>query len=603
MATTQPISQLKESAQVARWHDRLSVSRRWLEQTSDQNNWRTYLEELKGKYDVVLGNIQVPPIGEIFAYKDAMLSNLYYRDPYIAINPKKDATIMGAYILEAGVNHLWGELKLKPDIELEITDTITVGHGWNKVGNNTKTAGTGEDFQVIEDSIYSNRVSWVDMLMNVGCKRPTYDNIWLGQRIYKPTEQVKKQYGSVAKKLNGSTYPSLDLKYMKNVLYHEDFNYSTIYEVHDIENRQILTLCDELRDVYLEDPKPWPEWLDEFPYQFMSFHEIPDEAYPQSDVAPWEPQVKEKIKVFTMMLNHVKRWNRQMVVMKGTMGLQELDKFEKGIDGAILMANKGDVQSAFKLLDFGSLPPDIYMVLDRLDQVIDRVRGQPQFMQGGVTKTSTRTEGELQMVKGGADARTDRKQNRIENHCENIARHLVMQIKNNFDVPYIAKITGQEPPEIIAAFQGMGIYDATSQTIKFSKDNIKGEYDVSIKMGSTLPLNKENREKILSNVYQMSIPLASATSIPPFIGEIVKELLKDYEMKALEQAFEKQEQVAAQNADQQANTVALDNAKVQSETQKREAQATQIKVDTLIKGVNAAGKAGGDIKPDESLLK
>jgi len=53
------------------------------------------------------------------------------------------------------------------------------------------------------------------------------------------------------------------------------------------------------------------------------------------------------------------------------------------------------------MLDWGSMPPDFFMLVDRLDALIDRIRGQSQFMQGGVTKTSTRTEGELQLIKGG----------------------------------------------------------------------------------------------------------------------------------------------------------------------------------------------------------
>lgn len=587
---------------MARWQDRLSVSRRWLDQTAEQANWKTYQEELEGKYDVVLGNIQVPPINEIFAYKDASLANLYYKDPYVAVNPKKNATIAGAFILEAGVNHLWGELKLKEDIEQQITDAIIVGHGWNKVGNNTKTAGTGNNLQIVEDSIYANRVSWQDMVMNVGCKRPTRDNLWMAQRIYKPTQQVKDQYGAKAKDLKGSTYPALDPKYMKSIAFKEDFNYSAIYEIHSLEDRMIYTVCDEMTGKYLEDPKPWPDWLNEYPYQFLSFHEIPDKAYPQSDIAAWEPQVKEKIKLFTMCLNFAKRWNRQLVIKKQSMGLQELDKFEKGIEGSILQAaTTGDIQSAFKMLDWGSMPPDFFMLLDRLDATIDRIRGQSQFMQGGVTKTATRTEGELQLIKSGADARTDRKQDRIETHCENIARHLVMQMKNNFDVEYIARITGKEPPEIIKAFEQQGIYDPVSKTIKFDKDDIQGEYDVSIKMGSTLPLNKENRDKVLSHVYEMSIPLASAPSIPPFIAEIVKEMLRDYEMKGLEVAFDQQEQATQQKSLEQSQVGMIDAGKTQAETAKRQAQAQNIQLDSLIKGVQAAGKATGQLTKEESL--
>lgn len=604
MAYDKSLSQLKESEQVGRWQDRLSVSRRWLEQTSEKEQWKTYQQELEGKYDVVLGNVQVPPIGEVFAYKDAALANLYFRDPYITVNAKKDATVLSSYILEAGVNHLWGELKLKEELELEITDAIVIGHSWNKVGNNTKTAGTGESLQLVEDSIYANRVGWQDMLMNVGCKRPTYDNLWISQRIYKPTDQVKKQYGAKAKSLNGSTYPALDRKFMENITYKEDFNYSAIQEIWSKDDRMIYTFCDELKDKYLEDPKPWPEWQDNFPYQFLSFHQIPDKAYPQSDIAAWNPQVLEKIKLFTMMLNFAKRWNRQMLIKKNTMGTQELDKFEKGIEGSVLQAavsGNMDIQQAVKMLDWGSMPPDFFMLLDRLDALIDRIRGQAQFMQGGVTKTSTRTEGELEMIKGGADARTDRKQDRIEGHCENIAKNLVMQMKSNFDVDYVAKITGKEPPEIIQAFKQQGMYDARSRTIKFDKDDIKGDFDVSIKMGSTLPLDKQNRDKVLSHVYEMSIPLAQAPSIPPFIAEIVKELLQDYEIRGLSVAFDQQMQSAQAKEQAQAQTAQIEESKVQAETSKRNAQAQQIQLDSLIKGVQATGKATGQLTPEESL--
>jgi hypothetical protein len=604
MADNSSFSKLKEPQQVQKLHDRISVSKRWRDQVSSKNSWENFLDELKGQYDVVLGNTQVPPINEMFAYKDATLANLYYKDPFIAVNAKKNATILSAYILEAGVNHLWKELKLKADIELEITDALFVGHAWNKVGNNTKTSGSGDLLQIVEDSIYANRVSWRDMYMNVGCKNPPKDNIWLAQRIYRPTDDVKVDYPKVAKRLVGSTYPSIDVKYMKNILYKEDFNYTAIYEVWDAHEKMVYTIADEINDRFLEDPRPWPDYLEEFPFQMLSFHNIPDDPYPQSDVAPWEPQVKEKIKLFTMCLNFAKRWNRQMLMRTGTMGLQEIDKYEKGIEGSILIAKTtGDIQQAVKMLDWGSMPPDFFMLIDRLDALIDRIRGQSSFMQGGVTKTSTRTEGELQLIKGGADARTDRKQDRIENHCGNIARQLIMQMKNNFDVPFYARVTGKEPKEVIQAFQDQGIYDVASQTIKFDKSAIKGEFDVSVKAGSTLPLDKGTRDQILSKVYQMSVPLASAPSIPPFIGEIVKELLQDYEIKGLEAAFDQQGQVAQQKQQMQSAEADVNTQKVQAETAKRNAQAQNVQIDTLIKGVQAQGKATGILTPEESISK
>ena len=595
---------LKEPQEVMRWHDRISVAKRWRDQVSNDNNWENMIEEIKGKYDVVLGNVYIPPINEMFAYKDSTLANLYYKDPFIAVNPRKGSTLASAFILEAAVNHLWGELNLKADIELEITDALFTGHAWNKVGTNVKTTGSGDLLKIVEDSIYANRVSWRDMYMNVGCKNPPHDNLWIAQRIYRPTQDVKDDYPKVAKRLTGSSYPSIDVKYMKNILFKEDFNFTAIYEVWDAHEKMIYTLADEVNDRYLEDPRPWPEWLDEFPYQMLSFHNIPDEPYPQSDVGPWEPLVKEKIKLFTMCLNFAKRWNRQMLLKKGTMIGQDIDKFEKGIEGSILLATTtGDIQQAAKMLDWGSMPPDFFILLDRLDALIDRIRGQSQFQQGGVTKTATRTIGELDLIKGGADARSDRKQDRIETHCENIARQLIMHMKNNFDVPYLAKITGKEPPEILRAFQDQGIFDPISQTLKFDKSAIQGDFDVRVKAGSTLPLDKGTRDRILTQVYQMSIPLASAPSIPPFIAEVVKELLKDYDIKGLEEAFAVQLQAQEQISGQKQFDQAIVTQKVQAETAKRSAQAQNVQIDTLIKGLNAAGKGTGILSPEESLQK
>lgn len=594
----------KTVQEVQRWLDRINISRQWRKQVAEENNWEKLLEQVKNKYDVILGNTMVPPIAEMFAYKDAVISNLFYRAPYIAVNAKTTGSIMGAYILESAVNYYWRELKLNSDVELEIIDALFVGHAWNKTGTNIKTSGSGDQLKLEKDQLFSNRVSWKDMYMNVGCLRPTRDNLWIAQCIYRPTEDVKKDYGRPAAKIKGSTHPSVDAQTLRTTLYKDDVNYTKIYEIWSAYDKKIYLVCDEVNFTYLEDPKPWPDWLEEYPYEFLSFHDLPDEPYPQSDAGQFEPQVKEKIKVFTQALNHIKRWNRQMVIKKNTMGSSELDKFEKGIDGAILSATvTGDIQTAIKMVDFGSLPPDIYMILDRLDATIRKINGMPEFAYGGATKTSSRTEGELQLIKGGADARTDRKQNRIERHCENIARHMIAQMKNQFFVPTFSKITGNEPAEIIKAFADRGMYDPTSQTIKFDSDDIKGEYEVSVKSGSTLPMDKITRDKVLDQVLQMGAQLAAVPNLPPFMSEVIKERLRDYDIKSLEQAFDQQLQDQEQSKQNQQASQDIESQKVIAETQKRQAQAQQINVDTVIKGAQAVGKASDILPPETSLTR
>lgn len=585
------------------WDDRISVSGKWKDQIADENKWETYPKQYKGTYDVVLGNQYVPPINEVYSYVESSKASLFANNPYIAVNAKKDGTIMGAYIWEALLNHDWSEMHIKEDVELEIDDALLIGHGWNKVGNNVKTTGSGDQLRIASEKLFSNRVSWRDMRFNVGCRRVGVDTLWMAQRIYRPTEDVNKDYHV---KLKGSPYPEIGQKIIKNALFKDDVNFSALWEIWDARERKVYLKADEDNKDFLVDPRGWPDCLDEFPYDFLSLNEMPDEPYPLPDVAPWNPQVLEKIKIFTMALNHMKRWNRQLLMKKGVLKEQDKDKFEKGLDGSILdaaVSGNMDIQTAFKLLDFGSLPPDIYLILDRLDAYIDKISGKPAFEQGGRSKTQSRTVGELELMKGGSGARTDRKLDRIETHCKNIARKLMAYRKSNLKVEEVVKVTGKEPAEIIKAFQEQGKYDFQTNSIKFSKDDIKGEYDVSIKPGSTLPLDKNTRDQVLDRVIEMSIPLASAPSIPPFLAEAIKERLKGYDIKGLELAFDQQQQQAAQNAQNKVEIEGAGVAKVTAETAKRNAQATQIQADTVIRTANALGKTAGLIPNELSMTK
>ncbi len=386
---------------VSLWNDRVITAKKYRDSIAEEKKWQTYIDEFKGIYDVVLGNQLVPPINEVYAYCQSTKANLFDRNPYIAVNAKKTGTIEGAYIWEALLNHDWKEMKIKDEVDLEIDDTILVGHSWNKVGNNVKTSGSGNQLRLESERLFSNRVPWRDMVFNIGTRRIMVDTLWTAQRIYRPTDDVKKDYGARAKDLNGNPLPDVSERIRKDMLYKDDINFSALWEVWDARERKIYLMADETSKDFLEDPKPWPDYLDEFPYQLLSFCEVPDEPYPMSDIAPWNPQILEKIKLFTQMLNHVKRWNRQMIMKKNTLKDQDKDKFQKGIDGSILdaaVSGSQDIQSAFKMLDFGSLPPDIYMALDRLDGVKRNVNGQPEFQQGGITRTSSRTQGELEMI-------------------------------------------------------------------------------------------------------------------------------------------------------------------------------------------------------------
>lgn len=582
---------------VKRWHERIQTSVKYRDRLAEDQGWERFIEEYEGKYDVVLGAMECPPINEVYSYVQASISGLYFRDPYIAVNPKKGATIKAAKILEAGTNYYWRALRTKQEIELEIIDAELPGHAWHKTGSMIELGGTPDNPSIKNESLYSMRVSWKDVVFNLGSRRPPDDCRWMAQRIVRPTEEVKDTFKKFANKIKGGIYPALNQDDVEKNMFKDDILYTIMWEIWDRENRKTCLITEGVDD-YLED-KSWPEWRKSFPFRMLGFNYVPDKPYPISGIGPWEAQVKEKIKLFTMALNHVKRWNRQLLILKDGMEESEKDKFSQGVDGAVIETLKSPSEIAMPLA-YAPLPPDIYSLMDRLDQIIATTRGKPQSDMGGVTATKTRTLGELRMMRAGSQGISDRKVDCIETHCENIARDLISEMKSNFEMEMMVKITGDTPEEIIKAFGEN--YDPETQTLVFTNKDIQGEFDVEVKAGSTMPLDKDTRLDVLTKVLETASALP-AQELPPFLRVVISEILAGYEVKSLEEAF-KEQAIAGEEQKAQAEQAAeMERQKVAAEAEKRKAQAAQITVDSSIKAATAIGKVSGRIPAEMSLVK
>ena len=575
-----------ESGRVKMWLDRVNVARKYRDRLLDDYGVERFVKEYYGEYDVRLGNVVAPPINDVYAYTQATIAGLSFKDPYISVNAKKKGTILGSHILEAAVNYYWRELQTKQELELELLDVVLAGHAWHKVGTSTKTVGTGSELKLASEKLYSDRVSWRDIVFNIGSRRPPIDCQWMAQRIVKPTADVKEQYQGTSK-LEGGPHPALNESEIKYAQFKDDLNYSVLWEIWDAKSRKVYLVAEGF-DKFLKQPMDWPDFMDEYPFQFLWFNAMPDQPYPIPDIRPWEPQILEKIKLIAMALNHVKRWNRQLLVHEGAIKQSELDKLEKGIDGSFIFTTEPVSQAAMPL-QYAALQPEIFSLLPMLENIANNVNGQPAVDRGASSQVKTRTLGELEMIKSGAKSRTDRKVDRFETHIENIARQLIAHMKANFDLEKVVKITGKEPQEIIAAFGDK--YDPQSKTIVFTKEDIQGEYDVEVKAGSTLPLDNATKRAILQEVLGAAEKLAQLPQLPPFIQVVISELLRDFDIKELEVAFEAQNQQAAQEAGAQGQNKAIELEKIQAETSKREAQAKNINTKTAIETATALHQA------------
>lgn len=557
------------------WLDRISTAKRWRDRKADEYRWETFIKEYKGVYDVTLGSrnnrVQVPAINDVFAYVQSDVSSMYFRDPYFTVNATKSATVKGAAILETALNYYWRFLDCKEEIESEMIESDLVGHGWNKDGYFAESEGDEEAPRIKDEGMYSMRVSWRDVVFNIGARNPPKDCLWMAHRLIKPLDDVKEKYRGVGD-LKGSAHPHLAESDYKATLYKDDIQVAVLWEVWDAKSRTKFLIA-EGHDGFLEKPRAWPEYYKRFPFNMLWYYEMPDEPYPMSPIAPWEAQILETNKLFAQAMNHVKRWNRQAFIKQGSLTSEQMDHFEEGIDGAIHeVAGQGSVQEIVKFADFGQLPTDIYALLDRLAQIKREVNGQPEFVRGAMLKTNTRTLGELEQISQGAKTRSDKRVDRLETHLETIAKNLLAHMQANFDVEKMVKITGDTPETILKALGDK--YDPVTNTVTFTPEDIMGEYDVTIKAGSTLPITKQARMAILREVLELAAKMSGP--VPNFVKVIILDLLRDYQLPELKAAFEQDQIQMEQRAGQEKSMADFEKAKMAAETMKREEQANQL---------------------------
>lgn len=581
-----------EAESVGLWRQRISIANSAHDEWSVSSGAKRFVEEYKGDFKGAGMSfyrkgtkVPIPVINDVFAYVQSDIAATYNRDPYLTVNPKA-GTVKAAKIWEAWLNYQWRELKLKEEMELEIIDKDLIGYAFHKTGNAVSSEGTGDKLKIVAESIYSTRIDWRDMFWNIGARRPPKDCQWMAQRIVRSLQDIKDRFPDISSDLKGSKHPDVGEDTYKTSSYKDDIEVGIYYEIWSAQDRTIYLMADGLKDKWLSPPRPWPDYMEEFPFLMYWDYAIPGSARPMSAIAPWEPQTLEEMVLMAQAINHSKRWNRQLFYNGGQIDEDAADKYERGDDGAMIRIQGKVGAEDLRFVDYGNLPTDFYMLMDRLKEIKRNVNGLPEIMQGGVTKTATRTQGELAMIQEGAKGRSDRRVDRLETHLENVARQMMACMKANFDFEQVIKVTGETPDEVINEFKEQ--FDPLTRTIKFKPEDIVGDYDVEVKAGSTLPLDKQHRIRLLETILPTIAQVASNGPLPPLLFTIIKEILDNMEIKSLQQAFEMEQQQAQQAAAQESAQKDSKQAKDEADTEKRSAQAQQVKADTEITMQEAA---------------
>lgn len=528
------------------------------------------------------------PISEVYAFCKAFIPSVYSRDPHIEVTSHGREFLGGSKLLELAVNAYWRELNLKREVKRCLLDAI-LAVGYMKVGF-TASFGSidGKDGApnvdpseyVKNQELFAKRISWKRMSFDPEATNGLYDARWVVEEIIAPLEAIQKApFLDKTKNLA----PAFVNKYAEQepmVAGYIDAaggeeQFGRYFMVWDRDNEEVLFISPESPDIL--GKMSWPKGVDGFPYVMLRFNENPDEPYGPNLISPWEPQLWEKIKVRSMQMDHIKRFNRQFIAEEGTFTKLEEAKLLEGRTGAIIKkkANKPDPTP----LNYPQLQTDIYAIENRIDLDKDNISGQPNAVRSAPQRTQSRTLGEIDRLISSFQARQTEPQSVVEDFSSEVASKLIASMKSNLPGKKWVKATQKDFEVLQAAFPDR--FDPEDGGVRFSKEDIaKAEMEVSVKSGSTIPLDREGKIESLIQFLKLgaTIGIQPGSKLALKIGESV---LGEFEMPDIEAAYEQM-------------LLEMDNAaKLQNTAMKASLSATRDKIISERQALQQQVAAGG----------
>lgn len=598
----------KEHDEIEKWLARISNSERYRKKIAEKYRWQRLIEEYRGYFAGLQdsADIYVPSLNLIFAYVKSEIPSLYLRDPKIKVNAKNKKSILSAKILEKALNYIWRKKRIKRENKKNVLDGLLVGHSWFKTGYTgsfgTIEDGNGNTYEFIEkEDFFGYRVPYENITFNPDANDPPFDNTWIAQEVWVPLEDLQNNKSfQNTKYLEASAGPS-NADQIDSVVTQDDRNRADsdvkrvkLYEVWDKKSQTVFTITPGCFK-YIRAPRKWPYDMAGFPFSFLRLNEDPLCPYGIPDCFMFEPQVIELMKIRAAAIDHIKRYNRQLLLAAGHMDPDTKEQFMQGVTGAVLEVRTDGkpLSDMVAPIPYPQLQTDMYAVEERIKEDMINVSGQSATERGATQKTTTRTVRELVQIQKGGDNRRSDKIDTIEDFVEDISGNLVALLQQLATEPFFVALTGESPEELMEQLKGRpsaGKPDAITgaQGFTFTKEDIQGEFEFECVAGSTKPLDQEQKIQTLVSAYELA---TQSGMMPggPVQAFFANEFADEFDMPGLKQAIVEerkfaQEQAARQEAqmkEQQDMLLAKETAELQMKAEQTATKQSAVQLQGL----------------------
>jgi hypothetical protein len=365
----------------------------------------------------------------------------------------------------------------------------------------------------VTDDIFVEHVSPFDVFVDPEARR-IEDVRWIARRRVLPLEEVLDNPAYRNKRnLQGDTpYPSVEgipkppgiPGYQEGQTVHPpEHERVTLWEYYNLKTRTVCVLTMN-HDRFLMEA----DWLMPFqgcPFIPMVDYVVPDSLWGYGEVKLIESLQVELNKTRTQIIVHNKRFNRKLLYKERAIDERGKAALTTRVDGALIpVINDEDLKDVVLPVPDSPLPADRYQINNIIEADITAITGISDYERGAYNNVR-RTATEASIIMDASSLRQQDKLRRIEEAATEVGRRMKALAQTFYDEQRWILITG-------AGWQ---------MPIRFNREDIEGEYDISVDAGSTEPQNQQMLMQDRERLYQL-------VSQNPFVNqvEILKELLR-----------------------------------------------------------------------------
>jgi hypothetical protein len=492
-----------------------------------------------------------------FATVNVIYPTVSVSSPKFIATPTKPEMVDAAELVEAAVNYWWRHYRFLPEWRAAVKDCNIVGHGWVKTGYRYVEEEVERDQSDIDDEVYDllaqqdeavfdpesgiteadlpdeadvmaqvatsekvpvedqpfvERVSPFDMIVDpdATCERELK---WIAQRIIMDwaSFQEDDRFSPAAKKSAQRRDNRRDEDDRPRFTQETDEDgYVAVYEYYDLR-KGTMCMFTSSGDGFLVKPAPVPLPYKN-PFTIIPNYEVPEYFYPIGDLEGIEVLQAELNQTRTQMFNDRKRYIPKYVMRKGAFNEEGVNQLRSDTHNAIaeVVDQSVDLRDAIIPLPQSDVRPELYQQSDLIQGDINNVSGVSDYQRGALPEIR-RTATEASIIQDTANARAADKLSSIEWRLAEVGYRILQLAQTHMDGDLVARIVGE---------------DGSMNWVQFTPEDIQGEFDFEVEMGSTKPSNESTKA-------QRAMQMMDA--VGPWIGsgylqeqEVIKHVLYSF---------------------------------------------------------------------------